>query len=65
LNVRFTLKATAGRHNSIRRYGPIVLQKSKIAGRQISRRKTKKAASADLYALNPIAEVACEFIIRR
>jgi hypothetical protein len=44
---------------------PIVLQKSKVAGRRILRENTKREAIADSYNLNRITEVACEFNVRR
>jgi hypothetical protein len=43
----------------------IVLQKSKVAGPRIFRENTKRKAIADSYNLNRIAEVACEFNVRR
>jgi len=45
--------------------GPIVLQKSKVEGAQIFRKKTKRKSVTDSYDLNRITEVACEFIVRR
>jgi hypothetical protein len=48
-----------------RRSVPIVLQKSKVAGLLIFRENTKREAIADLYNLNRITEVACEFNVRR
>ena len=47
------------------RYFPIVLQKSKVAGLRIFRENTKREAIADLYNLNRVTEVACEFNVRR
>jgi hypothetical protein len=44
---------------------PIVLQKSKVAGRRIFRENPKREALADSYDLNRITEVACEFNVRR
>jgi hypothetical protein len=44
---------------------PIVLQKSKVAGRLIFREITKREAIADSYNLNRVTEVACEFNVRR
>jgi hypothetical protein len=44
---------------------PIVLQKSKVAGPRIFRENTKRKAITDSYDLNRIAEVACEFNVRR
>jgi hypothetical protein len=46
-------------------YGPIVLQKSKVAGRLIFREITKQEAIADSYNLNRVTEVTCEFDVRR
>jgi hypothetical protein len=43
----------------------IVLQKSKVAGPRIFCENTKREAIADSYNLNRIAEVACEFNVRR
>jgi hypothetical protein len=48
-----------------RRLGPILLQKSKVAGPRISCEKTKRKAITDSYSLNRIVEVACEFNVRR
>ena len=45
--------------------GPIVLQKSKVEGTQIFRKKTERKSVTDSYDLNRITEVACEFIVRR
>jgi hypothetical protein len=47
------------------RYVPILLQKSKVAGRRIFRENPKREALADSYDLNRITEVACEFNVRR
>jgi hypothetical protein len=47
------------------RDGPILLQKSKVAEPRFFREKTKRKAIADSYDLNRIAEVACEFNVRR
>jgi len=47
------------------RFTPIVLQKSKVAGRRIFRENPKREALADSYDLNRITEVACEFNVRR
>jgi len=44
---------------------PIVLQKSKVAGRRILRENTKREAIADSYNLYRSTEVACEFNVRR
>jgi len=43
----------------------IVLQKSKVEGVQIFRKRTKRKSVTDSYDLNRITEVACEFIVRR
>jgi hypothetical protein len=43
----------------------ILLQKSKVAGPRIFRENTKRKAITDSYNLNRIAEVACEFNVRR
>ena len=43
----------------------IVLQKSKVAGSRIFRENTKREAIADSSRRNRIAEVACEFNVRR
>jgi hypothetical protein len=43
------------------RCGPIVLQKSKVAGLKIFRENTKQRAIADSYDLNRVTEVPCEF----
>jgi hypothetical protein len=45
--------------------GGILLQKSKVAGPRIFRENTKRKAITDSYDLNRIAEVACEFNVRR
>jgi hypothetical protein len=47
------------------RYWPILLQKSKVAGRRIFREITKREAIADSYSVTDISEVACEFNVRR
>jgi hypothetical protein len=47
------------------RWGPILLQKSKVAWPRIFRENTKRKAITDSYDLNRIAEVACEFNVRR
>jgi hypothetical protein len=44
---------------------PIVLQNSKLAGPRIFRENTKRKAITDSCGLNRIAEVACEFNVRR
>jgi len=44
---------------------PIVLQKSKIEWRQIFRNNKKRKAISDSYNLYLVAEVACEFNVRR
>jgi len=43
----------------------IVLQKSKVAGLRIFRENPKREAVADSHNLNRVAEVACEFNVRR
>jgi hypothetical protein len=45
--------------------GPIVLQKSKVAGSRIFGENTKREAIADSHRRNRIVEVACEFNVRR
>jgi hypothetical protein len=45
--------------------GPIVLQKSKVAGLRIFRENTKREAAADSYGLIRVTEVAYEFNTRR
>jgi hypothetical protein len=55
----------ASRKSGYVRYGLIVLQKSKAAGLRIFRENTKREAIADSYDLNRVAEVACEFNVRR
>jgi hypothetical protein len=47
------------------RFGPILLQKSKVAGPRIFRENMKRKAITDSYNLNRFAEVACEFNVRR
>ena len=47
------------------RYGPILLQKSKVAGRLIFGEITKREAFADSYSVTHISEVACEFNVGR
>jgi len=44
---------------------PIVLQKSKVAGRRIFRENPNREAIADSHNLNRITEVACELNVRR
>src|ERR1700692_1616741 len=44
---------------------PILLQKSKVAGRLIFREITKREAIADSYRVTHISEVACEINVRR
>jgi hypothetical protein len=44
---------------------PIVLQKSKVAWLRIFRENPTREAIADSYDLNRVAEVACEFDVRR
>ena len=46
-------------------YGPIVLQKSKVAGLRIFAKNPKREAIADSCDLNRAAEVAYEFNVRR
>ena len=46
-------------------YGPILLQKSKVAGRLIFREITKREAIADSYSLTHISEVTREFNVGR
>ena len=46
-------------------FWPIVLQKSKVAGRRIFRENMNREAIANSYNLNRITEVACEFNVRR
>ena len=43
----------------------IVLQKSKVARTRIFRENTKREAIADSSRRNRVAEVACEFNVRR
>jgi hypothetical protein len=64
-NVRSTPKADMKFQRNIRRDGPIVLQKSKVAGLGIFRENTKREAIADSYNLNRATEVAYEFNARR
>jgi hypothetical protein len=47
------------------RLGPILLLNSKVAGSQISRKKTEREVIADSYNLNRITKVACEFVATR
>jgi hypothetical protein len=46
------------------RFAPILLQKSEIGVRSISRKLTKRAVSADRCRQQAVTEVACEFIAR-
>ena len=46
-------------------YWPILLQKSKVAGRLIFREITKRETIANSYSVTHISEVACEFNVRR
>jgi hypothetical protein len=46
-------------------FGPIVLQKSKVAGPRFFRENKKQETIADSYDLNRVTEVACEFKLRR
>jgi hypothetical protein len=57
--------ATTERTSLEVRFVPIVLQKSKVAGRRIFRENPKREALTDSYDLNRITEVACEFNVRR
>jgi hypothetical protein len=43
----------------------ILLQKSKVAGPLFFGENTKREAITDSYNLNRVAEVACEFNVRR
>jgi len=43
----------------------ILLQKSKVAGREIFRENTTRELIADSYALNRVTEVACAFSVKR
>jgi hypothetical protein len=55
-------------HGVVRRrggYGPIVLQKSKVAGLRIFAKNLKREAIADSYDLNRVTEVAYEFNVGR
>jgi len=45
--------------------GPIVLQKSKVAGLRIFAKNLKREAIADSYDLNRVTEVAYEFNVGR
>jgi hypothetical protein len=47
------------------RNGPIVLQKSKVAGLRIFAKNLKREAIADSYHLNRVTEVADEFNVGR
>jgi hypothetical protein len=47
------------------RFWLILLQKSTVAWPRIFRENTKQKAITDSYDLNRIAEVACEFNVRR
>ena len=44
---------------------PILLQKSKVAGRLIFREITKREAIAELYSVTHTSEVPCEFNVKR
>jgi len=57
------LKADIGGPACQVRFGPILLQKSKVAGLKIFRENTKQRAIADSYELNRVTEVACEFCV--
>jgi hypothetical protein len=58
-------KAEMFRDRRHRRFGPILLQKSKVARPRIFRENTKRKPITDSYDLNRIAEVASEFNVRR
>jgi hypothetical protein len=60
----FTPKAAEKQTFKFGSFVPIVLQKSKVAGRRIFRENTKRGSIADSYNLNRITEVACEFNVR-
>jgi hypothetical protein len=47
------------------RFWQIVLQKSKVAELRIFRENMNREEIADSYSLNRVAEVACEFNVRR
>ena len=53
------------RRSNLVALGGIVLQKSKVASPRIFRENTKRETIADLYNLNRVTEVACEFNVRR
>jgi hypothetical protein len=42
-----------------------LLQKLEVAGQRIFRENTKREATADSDSLSRLAEVACEFNVRR
>ena len=50
---------------NVRSWGPIVLQKSKVAGLGIFRENTTRELLADSYNLNRVTEVACAFNVKR
>jgi hypothetical protein len=50
---------------AIRRFVPILLQKSKVAGLGIFRENSTRELIADSYAFNHVTEVAREFFVRR
>ena len=47
------------------RFVPVLLQKSKVAGRRFFRENSRREAIADSCNLNRIGEVAREFNVRR
>jgi hypothetical protein len=48
-----------------RRFVPILLQKSKVAGLEIFRENTGRELIADSHTLNRVTEVACAFSMKR
>jgi hypothetical protein len=58
-------KAAARSRERCGRDGPILLQKSNVAGRLIFREITNREAIADSYSVTHISGVACEFNVRR
>src|SRR4029450_4327366 len=58
-------KATSAYPRGTSASPPIVLQKSKVAGRRILHENRKREAIADSYSFTAISEVACEFNERR
>ena len=65
INVRLTPKSDIHCIATNVRYWPILLQKSKVAGRLIFREITKRDAITDSHSVTHISEVACEFKVRR